>query len=273
MPAVLSWALNLPVPAPEDFPLLARGQREHSRVWERCRESVWDNVWSKGHPLAGSWEPLPSLHVVESTSTAWWEGTNRQGRPQGAQSTWIVYVTSDGGGRTVPLSTLSFLSQTLSPLSCCEDLEPWQKSAVLGPPTLGSTHKLSPGLHCVTAGSATGTSVLKYGMGDHGRAPLSSPCNSCQPLQHEALTHLYISRSTTSSKQAPACHQWCHRVSSHNQGQSGRGGRAQPCSGGIKVPVMSTAISTAATSLSPGEVPGEVGMCLTQLREQGQGVG
>lgn len=42
---------------------------------ERCRVSVWDNVWSKGHPLAGNWELLPSLHVVESTSTACWDGT------------------------------------------------------------------------------------------------------------------------------------------------------------------------------------------------------
>lgn len=149
-----------------------------------------------------------------------------------------------------------------------------QQGSLAQSPTLGSTHKLSLGLHCVTEGSAAGTSVLKYGMGDHGRAPLSSPCKSChpQPLQHEALTHLYISRGTISSKQAPACHQWCHHVSSHSQGPSGWGGRAQPCSGGIKVPVMSTAGSAVATSLCAGEAPWEVGMCLTHLPALGSRV-
>lgn len=186
-----------------------------------------------------------------------------------------MYVTSDGGSRTVPLSSLSFLSQTLSPLSCCEDLEPWQKSAGWSnsvSPTLGSTHKLSRGLHCVTAGSAAGTSVLKYGIGTteepHSPVPVTSAV-----LQHEALPHLYVSRGTISSKQAPACPQWCHHVSSHNQGLSGREGRAQPCSGGIKVPVMSTAASAVATSLCAGEAPGEVGMCLTHLPALGAAAG
>lgn len=105
-----------------------------------------------------------SLNLCQACALCTWWRAPGQGSPQGGQGTGTVCVTSGGATRTVPLSAHSSLSQTLSPLSCWEDLEPWQKSAGCScpvSPTLRSTHKLSPGLHSVTAGSAARSSVLK----------------------------------------------------------------------------------------------------------------
>lgn len=108
-----------------------------SFVWCLVSESVSDRA---SLTAAGArvilWDATPKpvllYRWMKGSAIDQWDGTIQQGSVQNTiERTGHVASQHDigwGGSRTIPLSAFGFLKQTLSPLSCYEDLKPWLES-------------------------------------------------------------------------------------------------------------------------------------------------